>query len=326
VGAVVITGARGYVGTALVHALTRSELRRVSRHRGTDGGYISADLGNIRDWKRLLEGATAVVHLSSRTDLRAAEADPAVDDALNVEPVRQLIAAARAVGTRPKVVYASAVTIVGPDHANPVDERTPDRPCSVYDRHKLACETLLRDATNEGVLDACSLRLANVYGPGTSVNANRGILNLMMRRALEGEQLTLYGEGVYIRDFVHLDDVVAAFVAALEHDVCNGQHYVIATGQGYSLAEAYRLIVEAANAMTGRMAGIRHVPEPADLHSIERRNFVGDPALFARLTGWRPKIDLAEGIRRFCAAIAAGAIPARSEASALSQSRLPGCG
>lgn len=302
--AVVITGARGYIGTALARRLRERgrELRLVSRTRQGEGAQcVAADLRNVGDWLRLIDGADAVVHLSSRTDLRAAEADPAGDDALNVEPVRRLIEAARRAGTRPKVVYASAVTIVGPEHANPVDERTPDRPCSVYDRHKRACETLLREATAHGALSACSLRLANVYGPGNSVNANRGILNVMMRRALDGEALTLYGEGAYVRDFVHVDDVVEAFAAALDADVCNGRHYVIASGEGHSLAEAYHMIAATAADTTGREVEIRHVPEPADLHPIERRNFVGNPALFSRLTGWKPQIGLAEGIRRFFA-------------------------
>jgi nucleoside-diphosphate-sugar epimerase len=306
---VVVTGARGYIGSALAPLLQEQgrDVRHVSR-TPREGTWIAADLRAIDDWARLLEGADAVVHLSARTDLRAAEADPAGDAIINIDPVRRLIDAARLAGTRPRVVYASAVTIVGPEHENPVDECTPDRPCSVYDRHKLACETLLREATAEGVLNACSLRLANVYGPGHSINANRGILNMMMRRALRGEPLTLYGAGNYIRDFIHLDDVVAAFAAALEANVCDGRHYVIASGQGHSLAEAYRMIAAAAASATGLAVQINSLPEPAGLHAIERRNFVGDPALFSGLTGWRPTITLAEGIRRFFVAHATNGV------------------
>ena len=249
-----------------------------------------------------MRGAAAIVHLSARTDLRAAEADPEGDEALNVAPVRALVRAAAKADAPPKIVFASTVTIFGPQHANPADEHTPDRPCSVYDRHKVACETILREATAAGTLHACTLRLANVYGlGGSSVNSNRGILNVMMRRALAGEALTLYGEGAYVRDFIHLDDVVEAFAVAADAgpDVCDGSHYVIATGQGHSLAEAYRLIADTAYAATGRRVEIKHVPEPADLHPIERRNFVGNSSLYRQRTGWRPRISLPEGIGRF---------------------------
>jgi nucleoside-diphosphate-sugar epimerase len=197
------------------------------------------------------------------------------------------------------VVFASTVTIVGPCPDNPVTEKTPDNPCSVYDRNKLACEAIFREAAREGWLRACSLRLSNVYGPGASVNSNRGILNVMMRRALAGESLTLYGDGHYVRDFTHITDVVAAFVGAIDDDICDGSHYVIGTGQGHTLADAYRLVVEQVSAVTGRRPEILHVPEPADLHPIERRNFIGDSSLFRRRTGWQAKTMLDSGIRQF---------------------------
>ena len=173
---------------------------------------MPADLARDRDWFDLLDSAEVVLHLSSRTDLRAAEADPVEDERINVAPVRALIRAAKRLSAAPKVVFASTVTIVGAQPANPVDETAPDRPCSVYDRHKLAAETLLREATAAGLLRVASLRLPNVYGYGqSSVNANRGILNAMMRRAANGEPLTIYSDGSYVRDFTHLSDVVEAF-------------------------------------------------------------------------------------------------------------------
>jgi nucleoside-diphosphate-sugar epimerase len=311
---VTLTGARGYIGNALAQRLAAQGhvLRLVSRGVSSPGmnagrapaNYIQADLREERAWARLVEGADIVVHLSSRTDLRAAEADPETDEAINIDPVRALVAAARLSRASTKVVFASTVTIAGPLHDNPVNEQTPDNPCSVYDRHKLACETILHEATQEGTLRACALRLANVYGAGSSVNANRGILNLIMRRALAGEPLTLYGDGHYVRDFTHLSDVVEAFIAAIDAEVCDGSRYVIATGHGHTLAETWCLIADEAFAVTGRRPEIVHVPEPSDLHPIERRNFIGDSSLFARRTGWQAKTMLASGIRDFM--IAAG--------------------
>jgi len=276
---------------------------RPNGHYAGDIERVSADLRGERAWCDMLKGADAIIHLSSRTDLRAAEANPEADEQLNIEPVRSLVRAAERSGARPLVVFASAVTIVGVNHANPVDEKTPDNPCSVYDRHKLTCETLLQDAARRGILRACSLRLANVYGfGGDPVNTNRSILNAMMKRAVAGEALTLYGDGAYVRDFIHLNDVVEAFVAAIRlEQSCEGEHYVIATGQGHSLAEAFRLMAEEVSRLTGRHAEIRQVPEPPDLHPIERRNFIGDSRLFRSLTDWRPRVDLASGIRDFVA-------------------------
>jgi nucleoside-diphosphate-sugar epimerase len=311
---VVITGAQGYIGTALARRLLRDghSLRLVSRAPRTSRfdaspdahiDYVTADLRDRDAWARLLNGADAVVHLSSRTDLRAAEADPQGDDDINITPIRALIAAAgEATRVNPvSVVFASTVTIVGPHPTLPVDETAPDAPCSVYDRHKLICETMLREATQRGALRACTLRLSNVYGYGQlSINANRGILNIMINRAIAGEGLTIYGAGAYTRDFTHIEDVVEAFrLAAAQPALCDGRHYVITTGQGVTLAGAYAQVADAALEFTGRRIEIRSVPEPADLHPIERRNFIGNSRQFAQRAGWQPRFDLKRGIEDY---------------------------
>lgn len=309
---VVVTGARGYIGSALTMRLASSgyALRLVSRSQDVESStsgdadrieHVQGDLRDAAVWSQLMADADAVVHLSSRTDLRSVEADPAGDENINVEPIRALVCAAERSRVPPKVIFASTVTIVGIGHENPVDERTPDRPCSIYDRHKLACEKMLREATARGSLRACSLRLSNVYGYGrSSVNVNRGILNSMMKRAANGEALTIYGDGAYIRDFTHVDDVAGAFCAGIVSDrVCDGRHFVIATGKGHSLAEAFDLVANEALVQTGRKVEIRHVPEPMDLQPIERRNFVGNSRLFSEATGWRPKFNLKAGIRDY---------------------------
>lgn len=309
---VVVTGARGYIGNLLVNRLAHEgyALRLVSRSPavpivavGPGIEQVQADLRDATSWDALLDGAEALVHLSSRTDLRAAEADPKGDENLNVEPVRALVRAAERCCTPITVIFASTVTIVGHEHPNPVDEKTPDRPCSVYDRHKFECETIFRYATERGLLRACSLRLSNVYGyGGASINANCSVLNVMLKRALGGEPLTLFGNGAYIRDYTHVNDVVDAFCRTLTHPgVHDGQHYVIASGRGYTLAEAYELIGESVFEYTGRRIDINRIPEPPDLYPIERRNFIGNARMFVQSTGWRPHFDLAAGIHDYFA-------------------------
>lgn len=302
---IVVTGARGYVGSALAAALAKEgyALRLASREASHAAPspmvqHVQADLRDEASWLALMDQAQAIVHLSSRTDLRAAEADPAGDRELNIVPVQALVRAAQRHGAAIPTVFASTVTIFGVDPQLPADETTPDRCCSVYDRHKLECETILGEATARGVLRACSLRLANVYGYGiSSTNPNRGVLNAMMRRAIDSQPLTLFGEGAYVRDFVHLADVVDAFRrAVVMPDVRDGRHYVIASGRGQTLAQAYDLIAETALAKTGRRVEIHRVAEPPDLHQSERRNFIGNPRLFETLTGWQPRFDLKNGI------------------------------
>ena len=260
--------------------------------------YRAVDLRDPQSWSDLLRDADVVVHLSWRTDLRAAEADPADDEDINLRPLRALVEAAHGADKSPTIVFASAATIAGANPQIPVNDTAPDNPCSVYDRHKLAAEMILREATAGGVVRACGLRLANVYGyGGASINANRGILNIMMKRAIGGEPLTLYGSGAYLRDFIHIQDVVEAFLSAIATpDICDGGHYVIASGRGHTLAEAYAMITEVALEQLQRRVEIVRISEPVDLHPIEKRNFIGDSRVFSRETSWRPRFDLREGI------------------------------
>jgi nucleoside-diphosphate-sugar epimerase len=310
---VVITGARGYLGSALAEKLHRAgyNLRLIFRSMSSAGvavapigcEYYAADLTKLQSWSDLLHDANVVVHLSWRTDLRAAEANPAEDENINLHPVRALVEAAHAVNRPLTIVFASAATIAGAHPKIPVDDTAPDAPCSVYDRHKLSGEIVLREAMTGSAIRACSLRLANVYGYGAaSINANRGILNKMMKRAIEGEPLTLYGTGAYVRDFIHVDDVIEAFVhAILTPEVCDGGHYVIASGRGHTLAEAYATIAEVALERLQRRVEVVRVPQPADLHAIEKRNFIGDSRAFRVRTNWQPRFDLRAGIADFFA-------------------------
>ena len=306
--ALIITGARGYIGTALTKRLASEghALRLVSRSRAIPAAdlvfngnvdYREADLRDPQAWSNLLRNADNIVHLAWRTDLRAADAFPTEDEDINVRPVRALVEAAHRAAKPPIIVFASAVTIAGPNPPLPVDETTADRPCSVYDRHKLVAETILREATARGIVRACSLRLSNVYGHGSApINSNRGVLNTMLKRAIAGESVTLYREAAYIRDFIHIDDVVKAFRCALTPQVCDGRHYIIASGRGHTLVEAYGLIAEIARTKTRRRIDILRVDEPPDLHPIEKRNFVGNSRVFQDLTGWQSHFDLRAGI------------------------------
>ena len=196
---IIVTGARGYIGSALVRQLSKEgrPLRLVSRSATIASAasndcvqHIKADLRCEADWAALLQDAGAVINFCWQTDLRAAEANSIGDYNLNVEPIKVLIRAARHADIALPVIFASTATIVGAKHANPVNELIPDRPCSVYDRHKLECECILKDATDRGIVRACSLRLSNVYGRGvSSINSNRGVLNAIMHRAGQGKSL-----------------------------------------------------------------------------------------------------------------------------------------
>ena len=145
-----------------------------------------------------------------------------------------------------------------------------------------------------------TLRLTNVYGPGPmSSSEDRSVLNMMTRKALSGEDLTLYGKGEFIRDYVYVEDVLGAFLVALTNmDRLNKKHFVLGSGDGSSIAEMMNLIAKQAAQKTGIEVKVDSVEPPPGLSPIESRNFIADSKSFSDITGWQPQYSLSEGIDR----------------------------
>jgi len=241
-----------------------------------------------------------IFHFAAQTSVSIAAADPDADFHANVTPIRHLIAACRQRRHQPVVVFAGTVTEAGIPSRVPVNEDEADDPITAYDRHKLMAEDDLKAAASQGAVRGATLRLSNVYGPGArGPRQDRDILNRMIDTALQGAALTVYGTGEYVRDYVFIDDVVDAFVRAASHpDRINGRHFIIGSGHGVTIREAFGLVAARVEAITGRRVPVVSADPPAPLSDLERRHFVADPSRFSAATGWHPSWSLAGGIDR----------------------------
>jgi nucleoside-diphosphate-sugar epimerase len=305
---VAITGAAGFLGARTAARLAGADctIIRVARspQRPIDHAVaavldVTGDLSERSVWDRVVE-ADVVFHFAAQTSVAAADADPDADFRANVMPLRHLVAACRDRQRRPIVLLAGTVTEAGVPRRWPVNEDVPDAPITVYDRHKLIAENDLKTAAAEGTLRGATLRLANVYGPGAhGRRADRDVLNRMIGAAVIGQPLTIYGTGQHLRDYVFVEDVVDAFLAAAGHiERVNARHFVIGSGTGISIREAFELIAARVEARTGRRVPVITAEPPAPLSPIDERNFVADPSRFAAATGWRASRSLSDGIDR----------------------------
>jgi nucleoside-diphosphate-sugar epimerase len=304
---IAVTGAGGFVGGRLAGRLAaercvviraaRTELPPIDGAAATVIDVVG-DLSEPAPWDRLA-AADVIVHLAAQTSVSVAEADVTADFHANVTPVRHLLSACRRRGSRPIVVFAGTVTEAGVTSRVPVNEDEPDRPITTYDRHKLMSEHDLKAAALEGAVLSSTLRLANVFGPGVSGRNDRGVLNRMIATAMRGQPLTVYGTGDYLRDYVFIDDVVNAFLMAASHpERLNGQHFVIGSGRGVSIRDAFDLVAARVEAHTGRPVAVVSAPCPSPLSSIDTRNFIADSSRFSSATGWQPEWGLIDGIDR----------------------------
>jgi len=199
---------------------------------------------------------------------------------------------------QPGVLFAGTVTEAGIPTAIPVDESYLDDPVTIYDLHKLMAEKYLRYYTNQQIVRGTILRLANVYGPGPeSRNSDRGVLNMMIQKALLGDDLTIYGKGDNLRDYIYVEDVINAFlIAGTEMDTLNGRHFVIGSGVGHTLKEAFESVVERVKFLNGGSVNIVSIEPPKAQSAIDARHFVADSTAFKSLTNWAPNYTLQGGI------------------------------
>ena len=306
---VAVTGAGGFLGGRLVDRLGTTDCRIIRLGRSPlppvdkdAAARVTDVIGDASDrgvWDRLIE-ADIIFHFAGQTSGLAAASNPDADFRANVTPIRHLLAACRQSGRRPMVLFAGTVTEAGIPARLPVNEDAPDDPITMYDRHKLMAEGELEAAALAGTVSAATLRLANVYGPGArGRTGDRDVLNRMIRSALGGHPLTVYGTGEYLRDYLFIDDVIAAFLlAAAQPERVSGRHYVVGSGYGITIREAFELIAARVRQITGRTVPVAVAGAAQAVPPIEQRNFIADPGRFAAATGWQPAWSLRAGIDR----------------------------
>jgi nucleoside-diphosphate-sugar epimerase len=304
-----VTGGAGYLAHSLttdlisagarVRRLFRAD-RRKPAFEDSNVEDMAGDVTVRADLERACAGVDIVFHLAGQTSVYTAEGDPPRDFEANVRPLIALGEICLGKTPSPKLVFAGTATVIGLTTEVPVDPNLPDAPVTIYDLHKLMAEQYLEFCARVRGLSGTTLRLCNVYGPGPpSGSSDRGVLNQMVRRAMNGEALTVYGEGHQIRDYVYVKDVARAFTAAASaSEATTGRHFVIGSGKGHSIKDAVSRVAGIVGKRLGREIEVKHVEPPKGLSSIEHRSFVADPEPFEKATGFRPRVTLDEGIER----------------------------
>lgn len=303
---IVVTGGSGYIGSMLISRL-RKEGAFVKRFIRIQSDHTTpassedtvADLSDASAWERIIRDVDCVFHLAAQTNARFANEHPQDDFAANVMPLITLLQVCKKQKRILHIVLSSTVTIAGLTDNLPVSENAPEKPVTVYDIHKLAAEKYLFCYIHMGVVSGTILRLANVYGPGQKQHTTgRGVLNSLLSHAVQGHPLTIYGTGLYLRDYIYITDVVHAFLLAGEKiSAVNGKRFIISSGKGYSMVEAVEVIRACLQQKFGRNVEAVY-PKQDDMSAIDRRNFIGNSALFHQAVGWSPTRSLPAGIEQ----------------------------
>lgn len=288
-GRVVVTGGNGFVGRAVVSAFSSRghEVTVVDRQPHHDAAVRSV-VGELADPQTLdtaLDGGdvAGVVHLAAITSVLRSMEQPAQTYQANVAVTQQLLEGCRSRGIG-RLLMASTNAVVGNVGHRRVDEAVPLAPLTPYGATKAACEMLLSGYAGAYGMATCALRFTNIYGPG--MEHKDSFVPRMMRAALSGDTVSVYGDGHQQRDLVHVDDVVAAIVAAWQRRFTGTA--IIGAGESVSVLE----MVEAVRAVTGCALPVEHVPaKPGEMPAV-----IVDIGHAREQLGYRPAVSLLDGL------------------------------
>jgi UDP-glucose 4-epimerase len=233
-------------------------------------------------------GCELLVHLAAQIDVGRSVAEPLLDADVNVRGTLNLLEAARRGRVRQVVFASTGGAIYGEQETYPAPEEHPARPLSPYGVAKLAVERYLWFYHCEYGLDATCLRYANVYGERQNPHGEAGVVAIFLHRLLAGEVPTINGDGLQTRDYVHVSDVVAANLAAVDRP--GFAIFNVGTGVETSVVELYRALAGA--------VGMAAEPQYGPPRPGEQRRSAIDPARGRRELGLGPPLGLADGVAR----------------------------
>ena len=307
--AVLITGGLGFIGSNLAHRLVAlgAEVLILDSLIPEYGGNVFnihgledrlrvniADMRDEHGLRYLVQGQDVIFNLAGQVSHTDSMTDPYTDLEINARSQLSLLEACRHGNPAAKVVFASTRQIYGRPEYLPVDERHPLQPADVNGINKLAGEWYHMVYHQVYGLRTVSLRLTNTYGPRMRIrDARQTFIGWWFRQLLEGQTLSIFGDGLQVRDFNYIDDVIEALLMVAFHEVADGQIYNLGSDDPINLLNLARLMIEVNG---GGQFDLR--PFPDERKRIDIGDYYGDYRRIRSKLGWRPLVGLRDGLTR----------------------------
>jgi UDP-glucose 4-epimerase len=307
---ILVTGGAGFIGSHLVDSLLKQghtvavvdNLSSGARENvSSEAEFHEVD---IRDGSRVAQicrafKPEAVAHQAAQMSVSRSVREPHFDAEVNILGLLNVAQAAIESGAK-RMVFASSGGVLYGDVSAPAPEETPPNPQSPYGISKWAGERYLQFFYREHGLTGVALRYANVYGERQNPHGEAGVVAIFCTRLLRGEPATINGDGRYLRDYVHVSDVVRANVLALQASIAGVEAFNVGTAQGTDVNQLGQSLSNLcqeeirARGWNVTIPDLQHGPARAgDLRS----NLVSFEKIRQQL-GWTPEVDLESGLRR----------------------------
>jgi UDP-glucose 4-epimerase len=291
-----VLGGGGFIGTNLCRGLHAAGARVVGFGRrprypeALDGvEWIDGDFSDAAAVGSAVRGVDLVFHLLGAGLPEPSNRDPSSTVTEAILPSLNLLEACRDAGCRKLVFISSGGTVYGRTGGVALTETAPTDPISAYGVSKLAVEKYIQLFHHLYGLDYAILRVSNPFGPFQSAVHGQGLVASLVRNALTGEPVDIWGDGSTVRDYLFIDDLIDAILAAAIHQGAP-RLFNVGSGTGRSVRDVVRDVA----AISGRaFSEVRYLPARA----ADVPHNVLDPGLIARELGWVPKTSWLEGLR-----------------------------
>ena len=304
-----ITGGLGFIGSSLALRLVEAGARvtvvdaLLSEHGGNLHNIapicndVRMNLCDIRDehvMAVLMQDADVVFHLAAKVSHVRSLSNPYPDIDINIKGTASVMEAVRKSKRDIKVIRTGTRGQYGAATRLPVAEDAPTNPKGLYEISQLTAEKILQMYHSVHGIPCVLLRLTNIYGPRAQMQtSNFGVANWLVRLALDGQPITIFGEGKYLRDFVYVDDTVEAILRTAVSDACVGEIINVGSDRPSSFLELAHTICRhtpGAQIVFTEFTPERKAQEPGDFYS--------DITKIRKLVGWQPVTSLDAGVRR----------------------------
>lgn len=294
-----VTGAAGFLGSALANRLAREghQVRGYDDLSAGDPSRLSADVlftrGDVTDRPKLwtlLQEIDCVYHLAAKVSVPESILYPREYNIINVGGTVSVMEAMRDVGVR-RVILISSGAIYGDQGQQPLVEDAPPNPGSPYAVSKLAAEHYVHTIGALWGIETVALRVFNAYGPGQPLAAaHPPVVPHFLRQVSHGGSMVIHGKGEQTRDFVYLDDVISAMIAAASAPTINRSVINIGSGTETSIQSLGQSVLEA--------AGIKSEWIYKEDQDTGPSRMCADIRLAREKLGYRPRFSLQEGLKR----------------------------
>jgi dTDP-glucose 4,6-dehydratase/UDP-glucose 4-epimerase len=306
---VLITGGLGFIGSSLARRLVQlgARVTLVDSLIPEYGGNlfniddikdrVQVNISDVRDpyaMAYLIKGQNYLFNLAGQTSHIDSMHDPVTDLNINSAAQLSILEACRLHNRDIKIVFASTRQVYGKPEYLPVDENRPIRPVDVNGINKLSGEWYHLLYNNVYGIRACALRLTNTYGIGMRVrDARQTFLGVWIRNLIERKPILVFGDGLQLRDFNYIDDVVVALLMSAVTSQADGQVYNMGSTEYISLKDLASLLIELNH------GGEYHlVPFPPERKTIDIGDYYSDYTKIRNALGWEPYVTLREGLHR----------------------------